>query len=86
MPKPSPARANWPILHCMSLLSQGKVRDGYALPGRVRRFLTNSDAISACDFSLNPLIPGKGIALNLLTIFWLQLLEKYGIKHHMLAF
>ncbi|MGM0645394.1 MAG: phosphoribosylaminoimidazolesuccinocarboxamide synthase, partial [Thermodesulfobacteriota bacterium] len=53
------------------LLSQGKVRDMYALDAS-RLLIVTTDRMSAFDVILPDPIPGKGIVLNQLTLFWME--------------
>jgi len=80
----SPARKNWPILEGLNLLNRGKVRDTYELPNS-RLLIVATDAISIFDFVLNALIPQKGIILNVMSHFWLTMLEEFGFRTHFLA-
>jgi len=85
MPKLSPARAGFPLLPGLKLLNRGKVRDLYELPdGKLLQVAT--DAISIFDFVLNALVPMKGIILTAMSVFWFKMLERYDIKHHMVAY
>jgi phosphoribosylaminoimidazole-succinocarboxamide synthase len=85
MPKLSPKRAGWKILPGLELVARGKVRDSYLLPcGKI--LLVATDAISIFDFVLNALVPMKGVILTAMSVFWFKELEKYGIKHHMVAY
>lgn len=85
MPKLSPARANWPLFEGLELLSRGKVRDTYVLPGGLL-LSSATDGISIFDFVLNALVLEKGIILNCLNHFWLKHLEEcYGISTHLVA-
>ena len=52
-------------------LSQGKVRDMYALDAS-RLLIVTTDRMSAFDVILPDPIPGKGIVLNQLTLFWME--------------
>jgi phosphoribosylaminoimidazole-succinocarboxamide synthase len=85
MPALSPIRENWPLLPGLKLLNRGKVRDLYLLPCGFL-LMVATDAISIFDFVLNALIPQKGIILTAISVFWFKTLEKFGIKHHMVAF
>ncbi len=85
MPKLSPARAGVPVPTELDLLSRGKIRDNYRLLNQ-KRLIIATDGISARDYVLNALIPMKGIFLDVLTVFWLKMLEQHGIKHHMVAY
>ena len=53
------------------LLSQGKVRDMYGLDAS-RLLIVTTDRMSAFDVILPDPIPGKGIVLNQLTLFWME--------------
>ena len=55
----------------LKLLSQGKVRDIYAISER-ELLLVTSDRISAFDVVLPDAIPGKGAVLNQLAAYWLE--------------
>lgn len=85
MPTLSPLREAWPVLDGLKLLSRGKVRDSYELPNG-KRLVVATDGISALDYVLNAVIPMKGIVLNSMTVFWLKMLERHGVNHHMIAF
>ncbi|MFH1866620.1 MAG: phosphoribosylaminoimidazolesuccinocarboxamide synthase [Patescibacteria group bacterium] len=65
------------------LISQGKVRDTYRVPGRDDLLLTEAtDRISIFDFVLPVTVPKKGEVLTALTYFWLtQVFQK--IPNHM---
>lgn len=86
MAKLSPMRAAVPLLAGLQLLSRGKVRDTYLLPGFPDLLLqVATDGISIFDFVLNALILGKGIILNAMNHFWLQYLRNFGIETHFVA-
>ncbi|MBI4090858.1 MAG: phosphoribosylaminoimidazolesuccinocarboxamide synthase, partial [Candidatus Komeilibacteria bacterium] len=55
----------------LQFVSQGKVRDTYALPDHddLLLFMT-SNRISSHDFVLSAEVPGKGQLLNAMSIFW----------------
>jgi phosphoribosylaminoimidazole-succinocarboxamide synthase len=72
-------------LRGLRLLGRGKIRDIYLLPGR-KLLIVATDGISIFDFVLNALVPLKGIILTAMSVFWFLLLEKFGIKHHMIAY
>ncbi|KAL2016778.1 hypothetical protein VTK56DRAFT_2991 [Thermocarpiscus australiensis] len=69
-------------------VSQGKVRDLFALPGDQKPTLlfVTSDRISAYDVILKNGIPSKGIILTLLSAKWFEVLSSRvpGLKHHFL--
>lgn len=52
------------------LFKRGKVRDVFEVDGRL--LIVSSDRISAFDFVLPSLIPGKGRILNRLAAFWFE--------------
>lgn len=86
MPKLSPAREGVPLLQGLKLVSRGKVRDTYELPGFPHLLLAVvTDGISIFDFVLNALVPIKGAVLNALNHFWLLKLEEQGIATHFVA-
>mgnify|MGYP000273485346 CR=1 FL=1 len=64
------------------LVSQGKVRDIYALDNETLLIVT-TDRMSAFDVVLPDPIPYKGVVLNQLTVFWM---EKYKdlVANHLL--
>ena len=80
----SPVREAVPLLEGLTLLNRGKVRDTYDLSGD-KLLIVTTDAISIFDFTLNALVPQKGLILNALTHFWLKLLHQYGIGTHLVA-
>ncbi len=59
---------------------QGKVRDVYDIGDRL--LIVSSDRISAFDWVLPVGIPGKGIVLNQLSLFWFQHLK---VDHHLIS-
>ncbi len=61
-------------------LGIGKVRDLYGVGPDL--LLVATDRISAFDHVLASAIPGKGVVLTQLSLFWFGLL---GVKHHLLA-
>ncbi len=54
----------------LKLFKRGKVRDVYEVDGRL--LIISSDRISAFDFILPSLIPGKGRILNRIAAFWFE--------------
>jgi len=52
------------------LFKSGKVRDVFEVDGRL--LIVSSDRISAFDYVLPSLIPGKGQVLNLIAAFWFE--------------
>lgn len=67
---------------CFPLLSRGKVRDIYELDERSLLIVT-TDRMSAFDVILDEPVPGKGIILNQLTLFWMRKFESI-IPNHIL--
>ncbi|MFA7286226.1 MAG: phosphoribosylaminoimidazolesuccinocarboxamide synthase [Patescibacteria group bacterium] len=81
----SPARAAWPVLKGLKLVSRGKTRDVYDI-GRGFLLIVVTDAISIFDIILNAMVPGKGTILNVMTVFWMRLLEaELETKTHLVA-
>nr|WP_315188053.1 phosphoribosylaminoimidazolesuccinocarboxamide synthase [uncultured Albidiferax sp.] len=56
-------------IHSLPLLARGKVRDNYAV-GTNRILMVASDRLSAFDVILGEPIPGKGILLTQMALFW----------------
>ena len=69
----------------LPLLHAGKVRRLYAWPatpeGEPRILMVASDAISAFDFVLDTPIPGKGIVLTQLSLWWFGQLRDLIANH-----
>lgn len=63
-------------LHSLPLLSRGKVRDCYAV-GEDKILMITTDRLSAFDVIMNEPIPGKGIVLNQMSLFWFDWLKKH---------
>lgn len=80
----SPARAGWPLLSGLKLLSRGKVRDTFEL-GSDCLLSSATDGISIFDFVLNALVPMKGAILNCMNYFWSGHLCQFGIPTHLVA-
>lgn len=72
--------ANQPSIP-LPLFRRGKVRDVYEFEQQL--LIVSSDRISAFDYVLPSIIPGKGIVLNQLSLFWFQKLEN-EITHHLI--
>ena len=66
----------------LDLLRKGKVRDLYALDGRL--LLVATDRLSAFDFVLREGIPGKGKILTRLSAFWFTRTAEV-VKNHLLG-
>jgi phosphoribosylaminoimidazole-succinocarboxamide synthase len=64
------------------LFKRGKVRDVFEVDGRL--LIVSSDRISAFDFILPSLIPGKGQILNRIAAFWFEK-TKMLIPNHVLS-
>src|SRR5262245_38484992 len=64
----------------LKLLHRGKVRDLYEVDAN-HLLLVATDRISAFDHVLPDPIPGKGIVLTQLSIFWFELLSGH-VEHH----
>ncbi len=69
---------------------RGKVSDSFSVPnprgGKPLRAIYTTDGVSALDFSLDCLIPGKGVNLNIQSVHMMRLLEReMGVRHHLLA-
>lgn len=64
------------------LFKNGKVRDVFEVDGRL--LIVSSDRISAFDYILPSLIPGKGQVLNLIAAFWFEK-TKHIIPNHVLS-
>ena len=64
-------------LHSLPLLARGKVRDNYAV-GHDRILMLASDRLSAFDVILNQPIPGKGVLLTQMALYWFAQLGPRG--------
>ncbi len=64
----------------LSLLGRGKVRDIYEIDDEHLLFVA-SDRISAFDVVLPSPVPGKGIVLTQLSLFWFELLADVTESH-----
>ncbi len=68
----------------LPLLSRGKVRANFGIPGDDSRMLmVASDRISAFDVGMEDPIPGKGAILTKLSLFWFELLA--DVKNHLVT-
>jgi phosphoribosylaminoimidazole-succinocarboxamide synthase len=67
-------------LGATTLLGRGKVRDLYAV-GDALLLLVATDRISAFDHVLATGIPGKGIVLTQMSLFWFELLSELVPNH-----
>jgi phosphoribosylaminoimidazole-succinocarboxamide synthase len=68
-------------LHSLPLLARGKVRDNYAV-GDDRILMVASDRLSAFDVILGVPIPGKGVLLTQMALFWFDKLG-YVCPNHL---
>jgi len=66
----------------LKLISRGKVRDMYELDEKSVLIIT-TDRMSAFDVILEDPIPGKGIILNELTLFWMRHFASL-VPHHII--
>src|SRR5436190_22648853 len=64
----------------LKLIHRGKVRDLYEVDA-AHLLLVATDRISAFDHVLPDPIPGKGVILTQLSIFWFELLRGH-VEHH----
>ena len=68
----------------LKLVHRGKVRDMYEIPGHDDKLLmVASDRISAYDIVISA-IPGKGIVLTKLSLFWFDLLGDI-VENHLIT-
>ena len=67
-------------LTSLSLLARGKVRDNYAV-GKDRLLMVASDRLSAFDVILGEAIPGKGVLLTQMALFWFEKLGHICPNH-----
>ena len=66
-------------LTSLPLLARGKVRDNYAV-GEDRILMVASDRISAFDVIMGEPIPGKGVLLTQMALFWFDKLGPNGLN------
>ncbi len=69
-----------PLLHSLPLVAQGKVRDNYAV-GDDRLLMVASDRLSAFDVVLREPIPGKGVVLTQMALYWFERLAGIVPNH-----
>jgi phosphoribosylaminoimidazole-succinocarboxamide synthase len=67
-------------LTSLPLLARGKVRDNYAV-GEDRLLMVASDRLSAFDVILGEPIPGKGVLLTQMALFWFDRLGHICPNH-----
>ena len=63
----------------LPLLARGKVRDNYAV-GDDRILMVASDRLSAFDVIMGEPIPGKGVLLTQMALFWFEKLGPKGLN------
>jgi phosphoribosylaminoimidazole-succinocarboxamide synthase len=66
-------------LTSLTLLARGKVRDNYAV-GDDRILMVASDRLSAFDVIMGEPIPGKGVLLTQMALFWFDRLGPKGLN------
>ena len=66
-------------LSSLTLLARGKVRDNYAV-GLDRILMVASDRLSAFDVIMGEPIPGKGVLLTQMALFWFDKLGPKGLN------
>jgi phosphoribosylaminoimidazole-succinocarboxamide synthase len=66
-------------LGSLTLLARGKVRDNYAV-GDDRILMVASDRLSAFDVIMGEPIPGKGVLLTQMALFWFEKLGPKGLN------
>jgi phosphoribosylaminoimidazole-succinocarboxamide synthase len=66
-------------LASLTLLARGKVRDNYAV-GDDRILMVASDRLSAFDVIMGEPIPGKGVLLTQMALFWFEKLGPKGLN------
>ncbi|NBY27569.1 MAG: phosphoribosylaminoimidazolesuccinocarboxamide synthase, partial [Betaproteobacteria bacterium] len=67
------------VLTSLALLARGKVRDNYAV-GEDRILMVASDRLSAFDVIMGEPIPGKGVLLTQMALFWFDKLGPKGLN------
>jgi len=67
-------------LTSLPLLARGKVRDNYAV-GKGRLLMVASDRLSAFDVIMGEPIPGKGVLLTQMALFWFDRLGDICPNH-----
>ena len=72
-------------LPALELIHRGKVRDMYGVPGHDDKLLmVATDRISAYDVVMDAPIPGKGVVLTRISLFWFELLKGI-VKNHLIT-
>ncbi len=67
-------------IEACKLLSRGKVRDIYAVDDETLLIVT-TDRMSAYDFMMSRPIPYKGVVLNQITLFWMDMFKDIIPNH-----
>ncbi|MCT9812885.1 phosphoribosylaminoimidazolesuccinocarboxamide synthase [Acidovorax sp. Be4] len=80
MNQPSPSALHTSALTSLPLLARGKVRDNYAV-GDDRILMVASDRLSAFDVIMGEPIPGKGVLLTQMALFWFDKLGHICPNH-----
>ncbi len=80
MTQPSSSALHTSNISSLSLLARGKVRDNYAV-GDDRILMVASDRLSAFDVIMGEPIPGKGVLLTLMALFWFDKLGHICPNH-----
>ena len=68
-------------IQSLPLLARGKVRDNYAV-GDDRILMVASDRLSAFDVIMGEPIPGKGVILTQMALWWFDRLGHLCPNHH----
>jgi phosphoribosylaminoimidazole-succinocarboxamide synthase len=76
---PPPTVLHTFTLASLTLLARGKVRDNYAV-GTDRILMVASDRLSAFDVIMGEPIPGKGVLLTQMALFWFDKLGPKGLN------
>jgi phosphoribosylaminoimidazole-succinocarboxamide synthase len=79
MMPPPPTALHTSTLSSLTLLARGKVRDNYAV-GTDRILMVASDRLSAFDVIMGEPIPGKGVLLTQMALFWFDKLGPKGLN------
>lgn len=80
MNQPSLSALHTSALTSLPLLARGKVRDNYAV-GNDRILMVASDRLSAFDVIMGEPIPGKGVLLTQMALFWFDKLGHICPNH-----
>ncbi len=80
MTQPSPSALHTSNISSLPLLARGKVRDNYAV-GDDRILMVASDRLSAFDVIMGEPIPGKGVLLTQMALFWFDKLGHICPNH-----